>query len=367
MLFLGAGASAAFGIHDVSGISAVAKEMMRSKGYETLLERIHSTLLAPVSGERYYVNEQDIDIEVILSILDLMTNPDTIFDNLGVSTHYLYTLAQHTASTFAGRIPSREQYTAIRSLIENEIVQSCNQCNFFQANKFYSRLFTLEGSVTPTYLNAQNECPCIMPFKHVVTTNYDLVLERYDKDRVSPAKHFLRRGLTRGGYCWDEPYLNLEDSEFDLSKIEYLKLHGSIDWWIRFRDNNVVSRESPFSLFGETYLRRQMIYPVYDKHISEDPFSYLFNYFLKILKYHEVYVVVGFSFRDPSINNAFRDALSRRSETRMIVVNRNSEGVRNRLGIFPNDKLDVIQIPFGEGELINELEGILNKLPRGWR
>ena len=165
-----------------------------------------------------------------------------------------------------------DHYSNDRPYYVNEIQQILSKCDIrsrvIVLLMVSTGMFTLEGSATPTYLNARNETPRILLFKHVVTTNYDLVLERYNKDRINPSKHFLRRGLTRGGYCWDEPYLNLDDAEFDLSKIEYLKLHGSIDWWVRLRDNNVVSRESPISLFGETYLKRQMIYPVYDKHIS---------------------------------------------------------------------------------------------------
>ena len=117
--------------------------------------------------------------------------------------------------------------------------------------------------------------------------------------------------------------------------IQYLKLHGSIDWWIHSRDNKIVMREHPTSLMGETYARRQMIYPVYDKHVSEDPYAALYNYFRGILRHHDMYIVIGYSFRDPSINNAFRDLLNSRPESRMIIVNNDPNAITSRIQNFP--------------------------------
>ncbi len=364
LLFLGAGASKAFGIGDLSDLTTITTQIIRDMGYGDLLAHIYDTLIGN-PNDRRFENENDIDIEVILSILDLLTAPELIPAQIGISTHYIYTLAHRTGTTYSKPTPSRDEYNNIRTAVEEKTVESCNSYNFRLANEYYSRLFTLESSITPTYVNALNEHPRGLLFKHIVTTNYDLVLERYDLNRVAPPKHSLQRALTTGDYIWNEPYLDLDDSDYDLSKIQDLKLHGSIDWWIRSRDNKVVARESPTSLVGETYLRRQMIYPVYDKHVSEDPSSYLFNYFRKMLNYHDVYVVIGFSFRDSSINNAFRNALNRRSEARMVIVNRTPQNIRNNIMDFPNDKLDVISRPFGNNELLEELCETLNRPPRG--
>jgi hypothetical protein len=52
-----------------------------------------------------------------------------------------------------------------------------------------------------------------------------------------------------------------------------------------------------------------MVYPIYEKYISKDPFFSLHSYFRKMLYYQDVYIVIGYSFRDPSINNAFAEML----------------------------------------------------------
>jgi hypothetical protein len=100
-----------------------------------------------------------------------------------------------------------------------------------------------------------------------------LILERYDKDRISPSKKCLKRGFKRVDYEWDEPQLVIDtmDPLTNQNELEYLKLHGSIDWWIRNRDNRIVMRESNYSLMGEMYSQRSMIYPAYDKRISKEP------------------------------------------------------------------------------------------------
>jgi hypothetical protein len=49
--------------------------------------------------------------------------------------------------------------------------------------------------------------------------------------------------------------------------IEYLKLHGSINWWIRKRDKKIIRRnelQPSTSLMGESYQEQLMIYPIYE-------------------------------------------------------------------------------------------------------
>jgi SIR2-like protein len=367
LLFLGAGASKPFGIGELKDITAKVEKAIIEKGYADILRNIHETLIEGNDDSTYFANEDEIDIEVILSVLHLLTQPSSALKNLGPAGIYLNRLAKKVKSSYSLKTQPREAYVKARKIVEDEIVESCNGCDFKRAHEYYQRLFILETSVTPSYRNALDQEPRIPLFSHVVTTNYDLVLERYDKESISPAKHLLCRGFTRGGYDWNEPYLDINEvNTAALSKLTYLKLHGSIDWWVRDSDNKVVIRESPTSLMGESYQRRQMIYPVYDKHVSENPYSYLYNCFRALLNRCEVYIVVGYSFRDPSINNAFRDCLQYKRESRMIIVNTNPDNLRSRIQTFPNAKLDVITAPFGSNELINHLENTVNQMPKGY-
>jgi hypothetical protein len=199
-------------------------------------------------------------------------------------------------------------------------------------------------------------------FNYVAATNYDLILEGYDKDYQFPEGHFLRRGFSRGGYCWNESYLDLEANE---ERVEYLKLHGSIDWWIRERDGKTVPRECTESLMGERSTRRYMIYPIYEKHVTLEPYASLYNHFRKWLSYDEVYIAIGYSFRDPSINNAFSDALNRNNGSRLIIINRSPCRIVNRIRIFPANRIDIIRAEFGHQNLIQELCDTLHSSPAG--
>jgi SIR2-like domain len=154
------------------------------------------------------------------------------------------------------------------------------------------------------------------------------------------------------------PSTNIDD-------IVYLKLHGSIDWWIRNNDMKIVPREHPFSLMGEAYDKRLMIYPVYDKKVSRQPFASLYNYFRALLQIHDVYIIVGYSFRDQSINDAFIDSLLKNEGSRIVIINRRPDRIMNKIQDFPHNKIDVIKIPFGEDALISELDRVLRREPAG--
>jgi hypothetical protein len=149
---------------------------------------------------------------------------------------------------FSGNIPNPTELDGIKRRVEDIIISSCNQCDFNPALGYYSKLFSLEAALSLNYVDALGRQPHIGVFRHVVTTNYDLILERYDKeyctrfrmDRMIQAKHLLQRGFTHGGYDWNEPYLDLTniDPKINPDSITYIKLHGSIDWWIRNSDQN---------------------------------------------------------------------------------------------------------------------------------
>ena len=115
---------------------------------------------------------------------------------------------------------------------------------------------------------------------------------------------------------------------------EYIKLHGSIDWWLNEQGMIVRSldRVNPFEVLTD----RSMIYPIYEKFVSKDPFFALYQYFRKILFREDILIVIGFSFRDPSINNAFADWLSTRPSSRLIIVAR-QEKQNNIRAIFDDN------------------------------
>jgi hypothetical protein len=117
-------------------------------------------------------------------------------------------------------------------------------------------------------------------FENIVTTNYDLVIDNYYIKTNKP----LNRGFEKDTKSHDM-LLNLKriQTQSTVDEIEYVQLHGSIDWWLRARDNQIVQREDSKSYRGERYPGQIMVYPIYEKHISQDPYFSLYSYFRRQL------------------------------------------------------------------------------------
>jgi hypothetical protein len=69
----------------------------------------------------------------------------------------------------------------------------------------------------------------------------------------------------------------------------------------------------------------------------------LYYYFKKILRFHEIYTIIDSSFRDNSINDAFRYGLQNNPHSRMIVITIN-EIVINRINAIFSDCMNKIEI-----------------------
>jgi hypothetical protein len=80
--------------------------------------------------------------------------------------------------------------------------------------------------------------------------------------------------------------------------------------------SSLVGLENPFEVLTE----RTIIYPIYEKHITRDPFFTLYQYFRRTLFNEDIVIVIGYSFRDLTINNAFSDWLASKPESRLTIT-----------------------------------------------
>ena len=188
------------------------------------------------------------------------------------------------------------------------------------------------------------------------TTNYDLVLEIYGNESNLPGVH---RVLTERGFL-REPGIDalnmvgMRERTIDLS---YIKLHGSIDWWYTAEGKIILNMgsENPYQVLTD----RTMVYPIYEKHISQDPFFTLYQYFRWKLFHEEIVIVIGYSFRDPSINSAFSDWIHSVPSSRLIIVSRpqNHKAILDILG--HSSRIQFLENYFGEPGFITNLENLL--------
>ena len=167
------------------------------------------------------------------------------------------------------------------------------------------------------------------------TLNYDLVFEKYfNRGDVT----LLDTGFTQGHFTG----FNRDPSKTDF-RINYYKLHGSINWekeptgsikelfeyandpnFFRVRnEEDSVDRQTIDEFLSTSILNAHIIFGQGGKFLSVDPFISILYNFKEKLEEKDIYFVIGYSFFDPYINNMLLEGLSKdsRNSKLMIVVN----------------------------------------------
>lgn len=358
MLFLGAGASKAIGLGDLRDLTVKVRKELDKRGYENMFGKITRRLESADRKHRFF-NEGEIDLEVILSILNATVNRMGALKELGPFAIYLNTFTNKRKLSLHTK---EDDLNKIRKIIGKVISRSLINYNKGKAKKYYQPLFQISFDLNHKYKTKTGHTSQPPLFEHIVTTNYDRIIENLYEDADMhgrpPRMGFKEDVRTQERYL-DTDGLITGKYQYGTGNnhIEYLKLHGSIDWWVRRSDRQIIQREHAKSLRGERYPEQIMVYPVYEKHISQDPYFSLHYYFRNLLYYNDVYLVIGFSFRDPSINNAFRDALINKPASRMIVVSSNKKNIEKRLNDnFPKGKIDFVESQFGDNDLPSQIK-----------
>lgn len=135
-------------------------------------------------------------------------------------------------------------------------------------------------------------------------------------------------------------------------------IYGSTDWWIDDHNNILesFSNDNPLT----NIIERQIVYPIYEKYISKEPFFTLYQYFRRKLLEEDIVIVIGYSFADISINNAFIDWLTYNDHARLIVVAKESR--QNLIRTFLSDesnRIEFIGDYFGDPNFISNLTNLL--------
>lgn len=353
MLFLGAGASKAVGIGQLSDLTAKVMLKLEKTQYDDVIKDIISELGKKNSRYNYY-EKNEIDIEVILSVLNNGINHVNSMRELGPYAIYA---SDNRNLTLQNRV-SNNDLKKIRKIVATEITRNCSKFDEEKANEYYSDLFEIDKEIVDFKTFESTSRTKIL--SSIATVNYDLVIEKVC-DKMG--KH-LPRGLKSEPGGEGENYLPLRDILFEEhkihanDKIRYLKLHGSIDWRIRDTDRMIVKRDFPYSLSGSPANEQVMIYPIYEKRLSQEFYFTMYHYFKRLLDFQEIYLIIGYSFRDNSINDAFYNALKNKKSSRMIVVTKNKQVINHVNTLFKEfkRKISIIESKFGDKDLHKKLK-----------
>ncbi len=198
--------------------------------------------------------------------------------------------------------------------IESKIINNCYQewlCNINISNDNTSYLNQLKEFIQKKLTSTKIKLD-------VFTLNNDLLMEVAFKEENT---HYI--GFVSNKWVGFDKS-DIDENTYSASRINYYKLHGSLDW-IRLTDgtikkkfneknNETIDNENvdidPLLIFGHG----SKIYTV-------DPFFSLLEMFKAKLKEKKYYLVIGYSFFDPHINNLIFNELMNNHDKILIIFN----------------------------------------------
>ena len=164
------------------------------------------------------------------------------------------------------------------------------------------------------------------------TLNYDLVFEKHFN---SNDETLMNTGFSNGQYIGF-----FQSSASSDTRINYYKLHGSINWKktesgqikddFEYRNvtiqptgngEDALDQDSNQDLYDNSAMGPHIIFGQGGKFLSVDPFISLLYEFKSKLKDAELIFVIGYSFFDPYINNLLLEGITGDSqETKLMIV-----------------------------------------------
>lgn len=293
ILFLGAGASTPFDYPTTAQFkSRLGKELPDDAANNQLLKDILS---------RHELN----DVEDVLTIFDELVSLESIPSALNFLSSIWPT---STRTIVRNLVPNKDLVQVVKALRER--VRDA-VFEYYQPNpardpdivQLYSLVldklfqFKIDLSKPPAQTVVSGTAV-------IVTTNYDPVIERFALK--------LRGGELRDGFDGDpnnqkgkwNPGWSFSTPPFSDPKLYLLKLHGSLNWRKQRVTEEItrvpISERVPRHS-GE-YLDNVLLYPGSKGTPREEPFARLFAQFGTLLNETYTLIVIGYRFRDATIN-----------------------------------------------------------------
>jgi hypothetical protein len=290
------------------------------------------------------------DIEIILTALTILTDESKI-------QNYLIPLLGITDMKFP--LPRRD-VKALLQEVRKLIYVKCMKFDRTQSSLVYgalSRGLNPDNVYRVLFTSNEggerlNEDSNPITYK-VFTTNYDTIFET--------SMRMNNIDYSDGFTPQQQDFVF--NNEWEQGKVEVAKLHGSIDYYLRERDERVVryplrAEENDTDLFGERLKERMMILPIGEKYVTRTPYLQLLNKLSKDLINEEIVVMIGYSFRDDPINNVLLERIHRKERIKIVVVLPNAtEIIRDNLPQRLQEVSVPLNISFGD---ITSVEQIHN-------
>jgi hypothetical protein len=315
MLFLGAGASAGFGVPTMQQLTADCERLLLERGFPS--EQL-KTIQEALSEYNFTA-----DLEGLLTVLQGLASPESAIRAAGPFAGYLANRLHGVA--LVNRDDTGRHMTALKEML----VEKCLGADIKKAISHYNKLFGalaevqtirfnphLSGSFAPNF-----QFPGRVPrrIENIFTLNYDLIIERYFEHEVILDK--LRTGFVASGglpiMLWDLKR-GYEWNRQDL--VNLVKLHGSIDQFRTERGIEKLPAPPSKGYYTTKVLEQMMIFPVFEKYVTRGPYFDMYAMLRERLQQEPVCIMIGYSFRDEAVNNAFEDSIENNANLKIVYV-----------------------------------------------
>lgn len=212
----------------------------------------------------------------------------------------------------------------------------------------------------------------LLPF---FTTNYDMSIDWYfypqipaDRNDSNTWQNNLVNGMTiklTDGFAfreeWDQQlFNNLKEDDASRLQVPYHKLHGSLFWE---EGNGVIHRNSNIARDKHLGQKLVLVYPSDKKVLTENPYYYSHRAMDDYLLRADKLFVIGFSFRDPALVQAFSYGLSANDKLHIYVVHPQFEAdVYPEMQLFISQntgKVTHLPMYFGTDDFLDEFQTIV--------
>ena len=340
LLFVGAGASAEFGVPTMQEMVSKFREKLNTE--KTDLQGLYDKICEAARKAGV-----DPDLETVLSILTGISNVDRpseidILNKLFLTESKLFSSEDKALSqTLLEQIFKFVQEVCY---IDPDGAEKGSKDKFSKKIKdLYEKLFKAVELIN-IYQELSNQI--------IFTTNYDNAFDiLYEQ---SPEGHtlFTREG---GGMVLK----NIQDT-YMRGGVQIANLHGSLSWRRKEGCRDIIQVPPGRSSFGgsDLYPASILIYPVKQKEMYVYPWLDLFFLFRRALYASKVLIFIGYSFNDVYLRSLVDQCLKREFQTgsslelnslqtKMFIVDRsNGEKIKEKFSKEVQDQIQVIDKPF---------------------
>lgn len=314
LIFTGAGMSFPLGLPTTSGFAETIKKIDPS-----LLNLINS----------YLLSHEKQDIEKILSVLEDFVN------RKGFIQHILKVKSNAPHYNFVKNEIDGNMHHAASAIntIKADIFEILEKFDPKKAAQLYSAIF----------YELKEKLGNDTAFS-VFTTNYDLTFESgFAEDDEEREGH----GIKEISYGFDEirngktKYSFNKDHSWEPTRVEYKKLHGSLDW-TRDRNGDCIRNGTVINPKDPSIM--PLLYPGFKGTPKDQPFIDIHEKLEKRLNEANFVFVIGFAFRDEYINGIFTSSLKKNKNLLIFCYNPANQndlpsdsGIKQLIQSYPNN------------------------------